>query len=111
MFCYIHPFIDGNGRTARLYHKRILYQFGYPIPNIPIQQRNTYINLIEDALRAVEIGNWGKTEDFFDYMLERIDESLNVILNIGECHAKNGWSKRGQIMKNSNGNTKRIKLP
>ncbi len=38
----IHPFIDGNGRTARLVMNLILLKAGYPIANI---QGNTEISL------------------------------------------------------------------
>ena len=36
----IHPFIDGNGRTARLVMNLILLQAGYPITNISSENTN-----------------------------------------------------------------------
>jgi Fic family protein len=45
----IHPFIDGNGRTARLVMNLILLQNGYPIANIPgdTESRLSYYDALE----------------------------------------------------------------
>jgi len=45
----IHPFIDGNGRTARLVMNLILLQAGYPIANISgeMQARIDYYSALE----------------------------------------------------------------
>lgn len=47
----IHPFIDGNGRTARLVMNMILLRHGYPIANIPgdTQNRLAYYAALESA--------------------------------------------------------------
>jgi Fic family protein len=44
----VHPFVDGNGRTARLLMNLALIQDGYGIAIIPPVRRGEYI----DALRA-----------------------------------------------------------
>lgn len=45
-FVTIHPFADGNGRTARLLMNLILLRSGYPIAVIKTQDRSAYIDAI-----------------------------------------------------------------
>ena len=45
----IHPFIDGNGRTARLLMNLLLLQHGYPFAIIKKEKRPEYISAIEYA--------------------------------------------------------------
>lgn len=49
----IHPFVDGNGRTARLLMNLALVQHGYPITIVPPVLRTEYL----DALRASDRGD------------------------------------------------------
>jgi Fic family protein len=48
-FVFIHPFIDGNGRVARLLMNLCLMRRGYTIGIIPPILRSEYINLLEKA--------------------------------------------------------------
>lgn len=48
-FVFIHPFIDGNGRTARLVMNLILLQENYNISIIPPVVRREYIDSLEKA--------------------------------------------------------------
>ena len=57
----IHPFIDGNGRTARLVMNLSLLQNGYPIAIIPPILRSDYI-------ASIRLANTGNTEPFFDFV-------------------------------------------
>jgi Fic family protein len=57
----VHPFIDGNGRTARLVMNLSLLQNGYPIIIIPPILRDDYISSIRKA-------NLGDTQPFFNFI-------------------------------------------
>lgn len=46
---FIHPFIDGNGRVARLFMNLLLMQAGYIIAIIPPIMRSEYIRCLEKA--------------------------------------------------------------
>lgn len=48
-FVFIHPFIDGNGRVARLLMNLILLQEGYTIAIIPPIMRAAYMSALEEA--------------------------------------------------------------
>jgi hypothetical protein len=49
LFVYIHPYIDGNGRMARFLMNAMLASGGYPWTVIPVQQRTTYMQALEQA--------------------------------------------------------------
>ncbi len=48
-FVFIHPFVDGSGRVARLVMNLILLQEGYNIALIPPVLRAEYISSLESA--------------------------------------------------------------
>jgi Fic family protein len=48
-FASIHPFRDGNGRTARLLMNLLLLRDGYPIAVIPRERRTAYIDALVHA--------------------------------------------------------------
>ena len=72
----IHPFIDGNGRTARLMMNLILLQHGYSVANISGEAENrlAYYN----ALEKCNIDS-DKTE-FFKLMAEHVKSSLQSMV-------------------------------
>ena len=70
----IHPFIDGNGRTARLLMNVILMQEGYPPALIRKEERKRYISAIEQY----QLG--GSSYDYYDIICNAVDRSLDIYL-------------------------------
>ena len=71
----IHPFVDGNGRVARLLMNLILLQQGFPIAVITNEQR-------QDYLLSLERADAGDLEAFKTLVLESARMSLCDFLNI-----------------------------
>lgn len=67
----IHPFSDGNGRTARLLMNLLLIQAGYPPVVIGPEHRAPYI----DALQALQLR--GDPQPYRRFMTERLAASLD----------------------------------
>ncbi len=65
----IHPFIDGNGRTARLLMNLILIHFGYGVVSIPPIWRNEYINALSLSRQS------NNMEPFFKLIAECVIET------------------------------------
>ncbi|TFJ94396.1 Fic family protein [Lentibacillus salicampi] len=76
-FVYIHPFSDGNGRTARLLMNFILMNNGYPpaIVKAEDKQRARYYKTLEMA--SVD----QNAEPFIGLISECAEDSLNDYLN------------------------------
>lgn len=56
-FVAIHPFMDGNGRTARLLMNLVLIEAGYPVINIRPDEvsRNAYMDALEYARQTGDL--------------------------------------------------------
>ena len=68
-FVYIHPFIDGNGRVARLLMNLVLMRYGYPIAIITREDRLRYYD-------ALEISQTSDLTPFISLVIECTHESL-----------------------------------
>ncbi|AEG61075.1 Fic family protein [Desulforamulus ruminis] len=80
-FVYIHPFIDGNGRTGRLLMNLLLMQDGYPVAVIKTAKRHEYYKALEKA----SIDN--DYTDIITLIAEEVENSLDLFikaLGIGE---------------------------
>lgn len=73
-FVFIHPFIDGNGRVARLLMNLCLLRHGYTLAIVPPVLRGEYIALLERA---------HKDDSAFEYFIgERVLETQKDILRL-----------------------------
>ena len=88
----IHPFVDGNGRTARLLMNLILLMSGYPAAIIRKQDRLRYIASLEKA----QLG--GSFEDFQKIIFKAVDRSLDIYLNAIKGDTV-GVDSDGELMK------------
>jgi Fic family protein len=71
---YIHPFIDGNGRTSRLIMNLILLQNGYPPAVILHIDRRKYYQVLKEADRE-------RYNGYFNFIGRSIERSLMIYLN------------------------------
>jgi Fic family protein len=70
---HVHPFTDGNGRTARLLMNLLLMREGYPPAVIRVEDRPVYY----DALDAAHEGD---TEPFVQLVAEAAERALDIWL-------------------------------
>ena len=71
----IHPFIDGNGRTARLIMNLILIHYGFPPAIIKVSNRSQYLDAIE---------SWQQSNNdipFKKLLITSVRESLEIYLD------------------------------
>jgi Fic family protein len=72
----IHPFADGNGRTARLAMNFVLLAAGYPPISIPVSPREAYYN----ALEAADSGDFPTFRAFLETELHKeLDHYLEAL--------------------------------
>ena len=78
-FVFIHPFKDGNGRTARLWQNVILSNWEPLFEYIPIESEIKKYQ--EDYYKVIQKYNTkGNSTEFIEFMLKMIDEVLDGII-------------------------------
>lgn len=73
-FIRIHPFDDGNGRTARILMNFILMQFHYPPVIVKTEDKANYFA----ALQLADVGN---IEAFIEYIAQNLVRSLEIMIS------------------------------
>lgn len=77
-FVFIHPFSDGNGRMARLWHTAILSKWKPLFEYIPIEsQIEKFQEEYYDAIAKCHVD--GESTVFIEFMLSQIDKILDDI--------------------------------
>ncbi len=77
-FVFIHPFSDGNGRMARLWHTILLSQWNPIFAYVPLEsQIEKFQNDYYNAISACHVN--GNSNTFVEFMLERMDYILDEI--------------------------------
>jgi len=71
----IHPFFDGNGRTARLIMNIVLMRAGYPLAIILKNDRKKYYNVLSKADK-------GDLIPFIRFIAQAVERSLDIYLKI-----------------------------
>ncbi len=77
-FVFIHPFSDGNGRMARLWHTMLLHKWNPLFAYIPLEsQIEKFQSDYYNAISACHVN--GNSNCFIEFMLERIDDILDEV--------------------------------
>lgn len=86
-FVFIHPFQDGNGRTARIWQTAILSQWEKAFTYLPIESmikknQEEYYTVIQNC------NTTGESTEFIEFMLKMIDNTIEEMNNSREMRDK-----------------------
>ena len=86
-FVFIHPFHDGNGRTARIWQTAILSNWEKAFTYLPIESmikknQNEYYKAIYNC------NNAGNSTEFIEFMLKMINDTIDEMMNSKEMQDK-----------------------
>ena len=86
----IHPFEDGNGRTARIFQDIILDYYNLPLPVIESGERDTYYHLLDRAVYdwkhekhsgELKHGATKGEHDFYTFIVGKVNVSLDHLID------------------------------
>ena len=86
-FVFIHPFHDGNGRTARIWQTAILSHWEKAFTYLPIESmirknQEEYYKVIDNCNKA------GESTEFIEFMLKMINDTIDDVINSREMKDK-----------------------
>jgi Fic family protein len=103
----IHPFCDGNGRTARILTNIILITFGYPPVYIKESEKKVYYQYLADIQ-----GYGGGPDLFYEFMAGTLIRSQQLVLAAiegKEIEEPDDWEKRLALLKKQLADRKEVK--
>lgn len=108
-YIIIHPFYDGNGRTARIFTNLLLISFGYPPFWVKTNERSIYNQYIGDIQ-----GYGGNPDLFFEFAADMILRSQQLVLDAiegKEIEEEDDFMKEIQLLKQKVENLELPKSP
>lgn len=112
-FVAVHPFVDGNGRMARLLSNIPLLKNGFPPINIPSEERRLYLEVISNItapcgnvvferdlnsiVDADAVDRFGLLcQKWWEPILDLVDEFCRLDVQSEKHHSADGLLKYGQ---------------